>query len=222
MSQCPVCQSPVPDDFGLIECKKCGAALFVEFDGAVTAQNESEDVSIEASLADHNTHSQSKTVDITDELFGSEDSATVVQAYAEQEPVEAPLQETLEETVAVNEGGFEFMPQSVVAPESHATSDEHMDELKDFANSALSQGREGLLRVNMVISGIDTADLRNSVYEALLDKKFLWDAEGMIKGIHAGRLQIEDLPSVKAVVLLSRLKSIPVNVSWEQHAIHQA
>jgi len=203
VAQCPVCQTSVPDDFGLIECSKCGAVLFVEFDGKVTARSEERTTVL------------------------SEDTPVVdIPAYENQ------LEPSLDETVLAMpeplppppvEFFEELMPQSIIAPlPPPTTSEEHMDDLQAFANSPVSQGREGLLRVNLVISGIDTADIRNSVLEALSDKKFLWDSDGLIKSVHAGRLHIEDLPSVKAAILISRLKGIPVNVSWEQHAIHQA
>ena len=168
MAQCPICQAPVTEDFGLIECKKCGAALFVEFDGTVKAQ--SDDVPTQMTI------SQSVTVDITDELFGSDPQpeqnfgydATEIQTFEESTPPPPPADRT--EILAEQ---FENMPQSVVLTPPETSSEEHMDDLKDFANSPMSQGREGLLRVNVVISGIDTADLRNMVYEALLDRKFL-------------------------------------------------
>lgn len=36
-SQCPKCQGAIADDFGLINCPKCGASLFIEMDGNVRA-----------------------------------------------------------------------------------------------------------------------------------------------------------------------------------------
>lgn len=206
IAQCPVCQSSVPDDFGLIECTKCGAVLFVEFDGKVTARNnERTEVYAETS--------PEPEVDVPE--FDNHFEATGFEETVLAPPPPPPIEE--------DEVFEELMPQSIVAPvPPPATGEEHMDDLQQFANSPASQGREGLLQVNLVISGIDTADIRNSVHEALTDKKFLWDADGLIKSIHAGRLHIQDLPSVKAAILISRLKSIPVNVSWEQHAIHQA
>ncbi len=191
MSHCPNCQAPIPDDFGLIECKNCGASIFVEFDGTVALPPEE-------SALEHNTASNTAAIEFA-------------------QPVTSEPEEFL------TDESFDIMPQSVVKDTpTLTTSEAHLDELQDFANSPLSQGREGLLRVNLTISGIDTADLRNLVYEALLDKKFLWDADGMIKSVQSGQLFIQDLPSVKAAVLLLRLKNVPVSVSWEQHAIHQA
>lgn len=203
-STCPNCQAPVPDDFGLIECAKCGASIFVEFDGSVTAPTEEP-------VIEHHSNSQSNAID-----FDQDETSFEFPAEVDAGSAAAVVAGEAEES-------FDIMPQSVIAeiPQS-TTSEQHMDELQDFANSPLSQGRDGLLRVNLIISGIDTSDLRNLVYEALLDKKFLWDAESIMKGVASGQLQIPDLPSVKAAVLLLRLKNIPVNVSWEQHAIHQA
>ena len=34
-SECPLCQGPIAEDFGLISCPACGASLFIEMDGQV-------------------------------------------------------------------------------------------------------------------------------------------------------------------------------------------
>ena len=97
-----------------------------------------------------------------------------------------------------------------------------MSEIADYGNSQLSQGREGMLRFNVFISGIDSADVRRELLEALTDEKFLWNAEEMIEGTRNGDLKIEDLTAVKASILIQRLRSLSVEIRWEQYAIHQA
>ena len=40
MSNCPRCQTPIDEDFGLITCPGCGTTLFVELDGSLRANEE--------------------------------------------------------------------------------------------------------------------------------------------------------------------------------------
>ena len=42
MSNCPSCQTLIDEDFGLVTCHGCGATLFVELDGSLRANEESE------------------------------------------------------------------------------------------------------------------------------------------------------------------------------------
>jgi len=91
---------------------------------------------------------------------------------------------------------------------------------ESFASSdATSRSHDGNLRYTLKISGVDTADLRKELLEALTDRKFLWDAEAILKTIRNGELKIVDLNAVKAAVLVARLKSLPFQVSWEQYAL---
>ncbi len=39
MAHCPVCNSVVPDEFGLIECSECKSPLFVQMDGSVQSMS---------------------------------------------------------------------------------------------------------------------------------------------------------------------------------------
>ncbi|NCN95209.1 MAG: hypothetical protein GW917_00635 [Bdellovibrionales bacterium] len=54
MSNCPFCQADLPDDFGLIDCPGCEAALFIEMDGTVqsTSLDSPSEESVESSQSD--------------------------------------------------------------------------------------------------------------------------------------------------------------------------
>ncbi|OFZ12247.1 MAG: hypothetical protein A2Z20_04320 [Bdellovibrionales bacterium RBG_16_40_8] len=96
-----------------------------------------------------------------------------------------------------------------------------MSDVVDFGNSEISQGNEGLLRFNIYIGGIDTADIRKQVYEIIADARFLWDADKIMTDLHQGELIIKEITAVKSALLVQRLRTISIDIHWEQYAIHQ-
>ncbi|MBK8202174.1 MAG: hypothetical protein IPK68_07620 [Bdellovibrionales bacterium] len=98
----------------------------------------------------------------------------------------------------------------------------NMNELAAYGNSEESMGREGPLRVRVVVEGIDSPEIREDVKGALTDRKFLWDVEGLMRTINSGCLVIESLTPLKAAIFIERIKGLPLEVHWEQSAINKA
>jgi hypothetical protein len=98
----------------------------------------------------------------------------------------------------------------------------NMNELAAYGNSEESMGREGPLRVRVVVEGIDSPEIREDVKGALTDRKFLWDVEGLMRTINSGCLVIESLTPLKAAIFIERIKGLPLEVRWEQSAINKA
>ena len=74
----------------------------------------------------------------------------------------------------------------------------------------------------MRVTGIDTVDVRDAFREALTDRKFVWDTDQIVRSIKNGECTLRDVTATKAHVLISRLRTLPVDIEWEQYAIHQA
>jgi hypothetical protein len=90
-----------------------------------------------------------------------------------------------------------------------------------YANSEFSQGKDGLLRFRVLISGIDSKEIRESIREAIEDSRFAWDPAKVMASISKGTLVIESLSPVKAAILINRIKRSPIVIRWEQYAITQ-
>ena len=101
-------------------------------------------------------------------------------------------------------------------------SGQSMKDLADFGNSEGSVAREGAYRFDLTVMGIDSAEIKIEVKEALSDGRFLWDIETMINEMADGILVIKNLSAVKSAIVVQRLKILPVDIKWEQHAIHQS
>lgn len=195
MAVCPKCNANIKDDFGLVECSECGAQILLQDDISQVLMDE-----------------------VSTELGEGEAIAEL-----DSMPVSADL---LEQDIFDMSQPSEVSAPTPVAEFSISNSDEKlsspdMGDIADFGNSASSQGREGLLRYNILISGIDTSELRSQIKEALADQRFLWDVEGLILTIQNGTLCMRDLTAVKSSLLLQKIRALDVKVQWEQYAIHQ-
>ncbi len=93
--------------------------------------------------------------------------------------------------------------------------------LNEYANSEFSQAKDGLLVFKVLISGIDSKEIRESIREAMEDSRFGWDVNSIIGQIDKGELAIENLSPVKATILINRIKRLPIRIRWEQYAITQ-
>ena len=76
------------------------------------------------------------------------------------------------------------------------------------------------MRVRVTIQGIDTPELRSEVEEALSDKKFMWDTDGLMRSVKSGRLIIDNATPLKAAILIDRIKGMNLEIKWEQFAIN--
>lgn len=273
MGKCPVCQHPVRDDFGLIECENCKAQLLVHIDGTVEhAQNQPaafaepepavfppQQFDIEA-LAEQppETPVEGPSEDsleiepaasfndvavdenLSNEADFTEASAANVDPYAEgaiaeampaepefvgeseenandPAPLPAPAEVSFDEPAESEEAPVVY--SSAPPPEPRNPAD--LSDLADFGNADLSSGREGPLRYNLFISGIDTKDVREAFREALTDRKFVWDTDQILKSIREGQVKIENASATKAYMLVIRLRNLPLHIRWEQHVVHQ-
>lgn len=228
MAQCPSCGSDVDEDFGLVNCQSCGAVLVVEMDGSVRSADS------EASPPGPAVGATSPSIELSSEL-----SAELAEEIVGEEDLQPPQAEPNEfeepdfiddsepqpvdpefESSDPQDFRDQVNPPSVLPTPSSGSGE--LSDIVDFANSEASSGQSGLLQVNIRISGIDAKDTRQSLRDILDDDKFFWNVDELMNSIINGRLEIEDVPAVKAAVLISQLKPLPFQVEWDQHAIIEA
>jgi hypothetical protein len=88
-------------------------------------------------------------------------------------------------------------------------------EIQNFANSDLPTSP---LSYTLIVEGIDRGELRKEFSEIIRDEKFKLDVHEVLKKIKNGRIELEGLNAVKASVLVLRLRALPLQISWRQHA----
>ncbi len=219
VGECPHCAFALQTDFGLVECPGCGASLLVNFDGSVADPDQSNAIS----KTPH-----SKLSYQTSKKTAAPVAASFKADFPEDElPVKS---EANYAQLSFDPGGDESEnPQSLAAlPVDLGSPDgdpqgtsANMGDVVEFANSEASIAKDGIYKYTLLIHGIDTQDLRQEVFWALQDSRFLWNAQSLMKKVRDGDLRLDDISAVKAHLVLKRLAHLPLRVEWIQHAIHQ-
>ncbi len=147
--------------------------------------------------------------------YEEEADASSEEYAAEEQSAEDPVEEDqydspLEDMFSGGNGGAEPVPEGEPNPEDPLN-------ISGFANSEASQGLDGPYVYQVLVKGIDTKEIRESLREVLEDQKFAWDVDQMMQSIHHGEMLLDSVNPVKAFILVVRLRSLPVEVSWKQY-----
>lgn len=242
MAQCPKCSTELKDDYGMSQCPGCGTFSFVDMDGnaniavaeapAVIEEPPSEFDPISESVIDvpagFDSFEPAPSVDLGIEVSAvgeSIDIAAPAGSAADEPPAEFQSFDAfqsfdeptadLDPQVQGVDNSVENTPSQAFGPASDPLG------LNDFANSEVSSGRDGPLLYRVLISGIDTKEIRESIREVLEDSRFAWDSAEIYGRIQKGDLVIDGMSPVKASILVTRIKHLPVTIRWEQYAITQ-
>lgn len=132
--------------------------------------------------------------------------------FASSEPGEAF-------TNTAEEAPYDF--SSTLDSNSEPNQDSNVDtsDFSDVADFANSDTVAGPLSYTVIIEGLESSHLVKELREAMADSKFNWDTNAILENLHQGRLEIRNLSPTKAFVLLSRIKYLPVRISWRQNVL---
>ncbi len=95
------------------------------------------------------------------------------------------------------------------------TQPENFQDIQDFGNSDLPTSP---LMYTLIIEGIDRGDLRKELAEIFSDERFKLNPRETLELVKDGKLELNGLNAVKASVLVMRLRRLPLQISWRQHA----
>lgn len=217
MPQCPICNAEIKDDFGLVECGECGAPLIVHVDGRVehSVSQSAGDVTPEPEVNVNPVFNSDLDEDLPQEEEMMEEAPSEPSAMSDFAEPDGDFTAQLTMGDAEPEEMFSDSPPPI------ASNSPDLADVVEFANSEESGRNVGPLRYDVTISGIDTVDVREAFREAITDRKLMWDTDEIIRSIHNGEVRIENVSAVKAHVLISRLRLLPVDLAWEQYSVHQ-
>jgi hypothetical protein len=225
MTNCPNCNKELESSFGPKTCPQCGTLVFVSFDGTVeqpteppaqdgfpqapeTALEQLEVPLIEAD--DSALEMPSSTVPATfDEGFDADFDAN---------PLE-PIQSSDEDSSLRSETAAAEPVVLATPAQNFKRPNTELDSIQTFANSEISDGHEGDLLFDVTVEGLDTESVRRQFRDALVDRRFQIDPEATMRNIRNGAVRMVGLSSIKASVLIHRLKELPVEVTWIQRRL---
>lgn len=221
----------------MVTCPTCGVVLFVDMDGVAQAAGEpdaalsdqaaalpltvsptSSPMQLEPMSADSGDFGQ---VDVPFEIPGmqpEQDPISTSQQHS-QPVVESPPSAA---DPAQDDPGQDLDMGGFLGYESSQNDPKDPNDplgISAYANSELSSAKNGPLVVTVIISGIDTKDLRSEIRQAIQDSRFGWDAGAVMASIKGGTLVLPRISPVKASIVINRIKNLAVQIRWEQNAI---
>lgn len=222
--KCPKCATELRDDYGMVNCPGCSAIVFVDMEGNAHVANEGEQSSGATEPFDTPSFSPAtpSESEVAEPLSFEPAPLEAPMEPIEPAPFEAPAEEQppvdLDMNAFLGYGGSEGSTAEGGGGQSQIDPNDPLG-ISAYANSEISAAKDGPLVVSLIISGIDTKDLRTDVREALQDSRFGWDATTLMGTIKGGVLRIDQISPVKATVIVNRIKNLAVQIRWEQNAI---
>jgi len=239
MSECPNCKVQIEADFGMVTCPGCETILFVEVNGQIQVDGSSVEVSSntpgpandyesqEIEILNQVVENSEQNVENPYPEFKAPDQAFAIpdesfnipdQNFETFESTQEPTFETGDQIV---EPDFDPMPTIDVEEHVQPKVEGDLSEIAEFANSDISLGKDGNYLYDIIISNIDSGEVKKRLRNALEDRRFNWDVDELLSTIADGCLRICRVNSVKSTVLINRIKNLPLLVTWEQRAINQ-
>lgn len=213
MLKCPSCSGEIQSDFGLIQCGHCGQLLLINFDGSVEISGSSPpEVQESEPVASGSFHTN-----LHDKQQPVENSGFAANEAPQADALEPGGNEDFQDnawSVPVAEGFQSSAPQP---PARTSTPEESLQEIRDFGNSPQLTSESSLSSYFLLIRGLDSADVKQSVREVLTEPRLMLDVPALFKAVKNGELRLSGISSVKAFFIVSALRGLPVEVDWKQN-----
>lgn len=214
MTQCPSCLKTIAvaeNNYGtLYRCEHCTVEFFIGFDGM--PENSKEPlVSEEKNISDEPIAPlDTKTL----QPYGNESENASVNIY-NIDPTNQQNRDPLDQQNLNSIGQSDF---NEAALSTDSAFQNYIQDVRDFGNDSVATG---ILSFDIEISGIDLAELKSQLLEALDDKRFGWNLPELSQKIKDGKLTISNISAPKIIVLVKRIMPIGLGLNWRHHVSTQ-
>jgi hypothetical protein len=123
------------------------------------------------------------------------------------------------ESLSENPGNF---GADTPKPGLQEVASPNFDDVVEFGNQELPSMAPGVLVYDIKISGVDTAEIRESLVSCLSDKRLGMNPAEILAQVRKGELVLPKVNPAKASVILSRIKHLPFKVSWSSQQLVKA
>lgn len=100
-------------------------------------------------------------------------------------------------------------------PQQEQGQDQSLKDIAEFGNQPVQDLSSNGLVYDLVISGLDTPEMRSDLEAVLLDSKLGMPFQSLAPKILDGVLKLDNVHPVKAAVLVSRLRQTNLKVGWK-------
>lgn len=213
MVKCPECSKPVEADFGMTTCPHCSVVFMVELDGSVNdpADNESQEEFSEESPEEQFPADDLDVEPMSFRPSPEDEEFNQPETFAE----ETSEEETQDEEFFAKVEGSTTEPEDAVDPLKDPLGLQRFDESGGFELA------NGELLYDVVVQGLDSADLKKDIFSALMDKRFALSSEDMRRGLKNGVLTLTGVNPVRAMLIVLKMQEYDVSVEWRQRHFAQ-
>lgn len=134
---------------------------------------------------------------------------------AYQEPVGESSSAPISSEASVPTENF----SSEIMPAESPVGGAFFNEVAEFGNQV--QNHSGILNFDIVIDEIDLPEQKQLLLEHLEDKRFGLDIEEVKTKLKYGKIEIQNFPAPKAIVLVQRLQGLSLKISWRENVATQ-
>ncbi len=213
---CPECQVELEDDFGIVDCKSCGAICSVGLDGSVQIQGEietpTEEFQVESSeeglKKDFKEDFEEAASINLEEGEGSELETFIEESLPLEEP--AAREATAEADVAVPQVE-ESQGESLGVPLDGA---EFLKDLEVFTEESTAEDSDHTY-YDLSVSGMGSSEERQILIETLADSR-LEISEEFLEDLIGGEdsFVLKQVSFLRLAVIYKRLAPLGLKVSW--------
>lgn len=218
MSFCPSCQNPIEildqHKGTLFTCPHCSAVYFVDWNGVPEQPNnelefrensQDSNLDLEPIIESPQPNSGNPESHFEEVADFSNEALNVDQFVSETEPIESPE--------ASNYDLSQSLDQIAIDESDPVTNQSNFSDVTQYANS---NSLTGSITYTITIDGVETNTLIAQLREAMTDSRFGWDVDSLLDSLKKDRLILKSISPAKASVLISRIKYLPLKISWRQ------
>lgn len=214
-------------DFGMTTCPHCEAVFMVEIDGSVNDPVVEEQSAEELVFADNSLDTAN---DSADEVNVEAGAGEIEPEFQQNDSTDDSYSDSPSfDEVSSDDGGG--VDERFSLDESNEESSDEAevsgDPLKDpldlqrFDESGGSEISDGELLYDIILQGLDSAELKKDIFAALMDKRFALSAEEMRRGLKSGILTLSSVNPVRAMLIVLKMQEFDVTIEWRQRHFTQ-
>jgi len=196
---CPNCQTELTDDFGLVDCKSCGAVCSIDLEGNATVQgDELEQVPEE-------------------EVF---EEAVETEVVVEEELVAYDAPEEIAESPVENEIFEEPVVVAAATAANALSGEDFLRELEVFAEEAASD--EGHIYYDFHVAGLESRSIKESFIETLADSRLEISEESVREILgESNEFTLMQVSLLRLTVIHKRLLTLDLDMSWSLSEVQE-
>jgi len=216
---CPNCQTELTDDFGLVDCKSCGAVCSIDLEDNVTVQGDEPELVAEESAIDAAEPFESVVEEETEEETFEVESEEAEEPVLESAGCEA-VEEEVEDALGLEADAYDDSSAVPAAVAASLSGEDFLKDLEVFSEEAATDG--GHIYYDFHVKGLEDTGLKEDFIETLADSR-LEISEEAVRDIlgDSNKFTLPQISFLRLTVIHKRLLSLGLDMSWSLSEVQE-